>query len=205
VASAACNGMGACAASGTAVPCANNETKCNVAGTACQASCTADADCITGYFCDGTGACVKQKLQGDVCSETAGGAGQCLTANCRMCPGGSTRCVDGVCCSSTCTGDCQNCNTADTSPKGTCGFSVIGTPGRNACGNSLLCSGAATTCPTSCTVDTECVAGSYCDAAGKCVAELAPASACAPANCFGTNLCRQCQGGQQCPVALVCP
>jgi hypothetical protein len=202
---AACNGMGACANSGSPVNCANQTTKCNAAGTACQASCTMDTDCITGYFCDGTGACVKQKLQGDACSDVAGGAGQCLTTSCRMCPGGATRCVDGLCCSSTCTGDCQNCNTADTSPKGTCGFAVVGTPGRTACGSQLLCSGASASCPAGCTVDTECVAGYFCNTTGKCTLELAAAATCAPTNCFGMNSCRQCQGDQQCPVGLVCP
>jgi hypothetical protein len=206
VAPGSCNSMGGCKA-GTPVNCANNVTVCNGAGTDCAASCAQDADCITGYFCDGVGTCKKQLVQGVACDDAAGTtAGTCKNGGCAICGTGSGHCVDGFCCDQTtanCSRNCQYCGTLTTTP-GTCGPAKISTPGRNVCGNHFLCNGTSTLCPSKCTSDAVCVSGYYCAVAGDCVAEVA--TTCDPTNavCLGGAACRQCQGDLTCPASGTC-
>jgi hypothetical protein len=195
-----CNGSGGCSQTPLA-PCIY--TTC--AANACSTTCTGDNDCVAGRYCDATSHCVTQKASGMSCNDAAGS--DCLGANCRVCGTGANHCVDLVCCNKTaamCNANCQRCDSANVSGAGTCGFATLGTPGRAACGMNLLCSGAANNCPATCTVDAECVAGTYCDNAGHCTTEIASTLTCDPANCFGTNICRQCEGDATCPMNKKC-
>lgn len=72
--------------------------------------CTDDPDCVTAdEFCDDAGACVAKLPQGDPCDDAA------------ECDSGF--CEDGFCCNNACTGDCERCDSANTSaPDGTCSF-----------------------------------------------------------------------------------
>jgi hypothetical protein len=101
------------------------------------------ADCGAPQDCDGVGGC-KDTL-GTVCS----GGTTCATGNC----------VDGVCCSGTCVGQCIACEISLTgAPSGSC------TPipaGQHDPGDPCLmeCTGAGDCEGTVCTMDAECVSG----------------------------------------------
>ena len=71
--------------------------------TACLTTCAADTDCVANYHCD-SGACLANEGLGRACDE----ASDCA----------SGFCVDGVCCNTACTGQCEACNLAAT--LGTC-------------------------------------------------------------------------------------
>jgi len=72
----------------------------------CAMTCTASTDCDPGAHCE-SGACVADGDPGDPCTTT----GQCASG---------LGCVDGVCCTSSCTGTCMACNVAGS--LGTCTF-----------------------------------------------------------------------------------
>jgi hypothetical protein len=71
----------------------------------CATMCSTTPECDPGAFCNGMMTCQSQGMPGDACS----GPGQCA---------GGLPCVDGVCCTSACTGTCVACNLAGS--RGTC-------------------------------------------------------------------------------------
>src|SRR6266403_902824 len=199
-AAASCDGAGSCPAVLT--------TTCSpyVCGaTACKTSCTADADCAAGDYCDAGGACVAKKADGLAC----GGANQC----------GSGSCADGVCCDQACGGQCQACDLAG--QVGQC-VAVSGAPhgARTACSGSGSCAGscdgsnvAACAYPTvqcrgaSCTAGVATAAAS-CDGAGSCPAVVT--TTCNPYVC-GATACKtsctadaDCVSGDYCDAAGAC-
>lgn len=169
--------------------------------TACKTSCSSSSDCDSTHYCSGN-QCVPRVVRGGTCSAT----GQCVSG---------LTCVDGVCCNSACSGQCQAC---DVNP-GTCTTVPSGQPhgDRPACGSDgTLCAGSCNgTVTTSCFypgASTECIAAScadgvetlrsVCNAAGRCnpkqTADCSPFS-CGPTACFGNcsdNV--QCEAGKYC-------
>ncbi len=104
-----CNGAGACAdASG--ISCAAYACSAAACTTTCTEA-TAATDCAGTAFCTTSGTCAPKKASGTTC----GSGKECA----------SGFCVDGVCCASTCTGQCESCNEAGT--EGAC-VPVRGTP-----------------------------------------------------------------------------
>lgn len=150
--------------------------------SACATACTADASCESGSYCVNpgtTGTCAPKKADGAGCTAS----NQCT----------SGFCVDGVCCKSSCTGQCDSC--AEASSLGTC-IPVDGMPRgtRTACTAPYACSAGA--CATSCTKDAECATGRACDTASKtCVPKKANG-----ASCTGSSQCisGQCVDGTCC-------
>ena len=120
-----CNGTGTCVSGGT--------TDCTpyVCGaTACKTSCTADSDCASGNYCNGT-MCDAKKANGQMCTAS----NQCT----------SSFCIDGVCCATACLGQCQGCATAGS--VGTCTSLPIYTDDTNStmtCAGTQTCSGTGT-------------------------------------------------------------
>ena len=81
-----CSGTGTCGA--TSAACPANLT-CNAGGTACQISCgmaspTGDMNCVTGFYCDGTGAgsCQGKKAMALPCTRN----GECTNGTCAGTP-----------------------------------------------------------------------------------------------------------------------
>ncbi len=103
--------------------------------------------------CDGSGSC--KKSTGNACAVSA----DCLT----------TYCVDGVCCSSACTGVCKSCAIAGM--LGTCSNSAAGTDADNECADQ-----GAMTCGTT----------GVCDGAGACQ-KYPSGTICAPSSCSGST------------------
>jgi MYXO-CTERM domain-containing protein len=159
-------------------------------GTICGGGCTTDAGCASGQFCAG-GVCIAKLPIGGICSADT----QCASAHC----------VDGFCCDTVCTGQCQAC---DVIPKvGTCTTVVAGDEphgGRQPCAGVSAC---AATCDgvkaTSCTFPGRskacglalCQAGvettaSVCSGTGTCLA--ASNNTCDPFVCDTTPGAQQC-------------
>lgn len=100
VTGALCTGIDAtCNEDAKNIPC--GAWKCG--GSACTSTCASDDDCSAEGYCVAT-ACVPRRKNGLACTEG------------REC--GSGFCVDGVCCNSTCTGQCEACDIAGAA--GTC-------------------------------------------------------------------------------------
>jgi hypothetical protein len=127
----AVNGTCAFAPEGTSGrnPCANGFA-CNGKSPACAVTCTDDASCAAGYYCDAAGACAPQKAASATCNEAAGK--DCLTSGCRECSVGN--CVDGACCA-TCQG--SDALGATCTNDGSCesNHCVGGTCCQNSCGS----------------------------------------------------------------------
>jgi hypothetical protein len=101
----------------------------NCGATACHASCTTDAECVAGAYCD-TGVCVGKKGLSEGCS---------VKAECS-----SNECVDGVCCENACAGLCMTCNGKDTqgSPSpGLCTPVDTNTDPKDECAQGRACDG----------------------------------------------------------------
>ena len=160
---AGCNGMGACGTPG-ATMCA--PYRC--AGAACGTTCTSDADCTAGNFCDPTGHCVPTTPPGSGC-----------TAN-NQCASGF--CVDGFCCGSACAGSCEACDVPGM--QGTC-VPVTGAPH----GARTACVGGTGPCAGTCggTLRASCV---YPDNTTACrAASCSMGVATEAATCNGAGLC----------------
>ena len=91
--------------------------------TACFTACTSDGDCVAADYCASNGQCTPQKAQGSQCNEAAGA--DCATAGCHECAANEA-CVDGYCCNSSCTGQCQACDLSGS--QGTCTTVPSGQP-----------------------------------------------------------------------------
>jgi hypothetical protein len=179
---AVCRGDGTCPAL-EQVDCAPKACAAATGDSAqCVGDCTVDEQCQAGHFCKpGAGTCTTKLDPGTQC----GGDNQCA----------SHHCVDGVCCDTACTGQCEAC---DATP-GTC-TAVLGRPhkGRADCASdsqhpecagqcdgthalSCVYPGAGVDCRTaSCTNDIA-VPGASCTGTGTC--PLASQQACAPNTC----------------------
>ena len=187
-----CNGSGACATPSTST-CAPY-----VCGTnACRADCSADADCVSGYYCTGTnGTCMAKKASGAAC----GAAHECGTGNC----------TDGFCCGVASCPTCQACGSS-----GMCGNLADGAADARCtaappCGNTGACDGAgacrlaATTvaCGTASCSGSTFTPVSHCNGSGSCAAPTT--SSCAPYVC-GTNACNSsCSADTGCTSGYYC-
>ncbi|MBI2390734.1 MAG: FG-GAP repeat protein [Deltaproteobacteria bacterium] len=202
-----CNGAGACG-DATGVSC--GAYACS--GTSCKTACTdatAAEDCAATAYCTAAGTCAPKRANGTSCA-----AGKECT---------SGFCVDGVCCASTCSGQCEACN--ETGTEGAC-VPVSGAPRGT---KRPPCSGDPATCGGKCnginaaqcdypaaTKDcgTRCEGSSSvertCDGKGECVAK--DARSCAPFACDTNGKCRttcaadtDCTTGNRCADGTCAP
>lgn len=203
-----CSGGAATCGTAASIDCGGYA--CNSASPAiCRTTCGSDNDCLGTHYCE-SGSCSPRTGVGENCLSDA------------ECSQGDS-CVDGLCCNSTCSGQCEACDVQGF--EGQClavsgaphpGASTSG-PQRNACSSDgSSCAG---TCDgnqrTSCVYpagDTVCAAAScdgglavetsLCSGAGSCVTPAA--SNCSPYLC-GDDRClgectldSHCEGGLQC-------
>jgi Cellulose binding domain len=192
-----CDGKGTCQP-GTATSC--GAYICGTSGD-CKTSCAKDADCASGYVCNGT-----------ICGKKVNGVTCTTAAEC-----GSGYCEQGVCCNTGCEATCQSCNlsaatagTCTNVPTGQDPLNQCADAGAATCGTNGSCDGAGkcqlygsgTVClAQSCTGSTV-TAASRCDGAGKCVA--GSNSTCSPYNCGSTACLTSCGGNTDCVSPNVC-
>jgi MYXO-CTERM domain-containing protein len=191
-----CNGAGSCM----------NGAPVNCAPYACGAS-TCKTSCAAASDCDGTAYCTAQSE-----CKTKADPGKACAAD-QECSSG--HCVDGVCCDTTCTGQCEACDVAG--HVGTCS-PASGKPhgSRKACtAGAAECAGAcdgvnpaACAYPgkeTSCGAPS-CAAGqsikSSCNGKGDCSADTPVA--CSPYQCGATSCKDTCAGDADCVEGFRC-
>lgn len=194
-----CSGNGACypETSPSGVECKPYRCK----NGACAFPCATDDDCQPPNRCE-NGVCKPKRPNGKPCATLL----ECASGNC----------TDGVCCNSSCDGQCEACNLQN--QVGTCSFVVgepvaprppcDGTPPcQGACaGGSDFCAypGASVSCaPASCTGDVATPAAG-CDNAGQCAS--AASSPCNPYACDATSgACKTvCVSDNDCSQGAVC-
>ncbi|MBI2390827.1 MAG: hypothetical protein HYV09_14650 [Deltaproteobacteria bacterium] len=156
---------GVCCASSNCEPYATCGT-----GT-CPTTCSADASCSPGYYCGSGGTCIAKRDNGVAC--TAG----------RQCQTGS--CVDGVCCSSSCAGQCEACDVEGSVGSCTTGFLGPAHGSRPSC-SPYVCNWGS--CVSDCSgSDSYCATGFFCGGS-SCTAKYVNGVSCTGGN--------QCQSGQ---------
>lgn len=172
-----CDGAGTCRPATTA--------KCDpftCATTACKATCTADADCVSPNVCT-NGSCGKLP-PGAACTTAA----SCV----------SGFCAQGVCCDTACTGTCQSCALAGTT--GTC--SPV--PAGQAPTPATQC---AATAKTGCLTDGFCDGAGHCrdwPSGTQCAPAACTGQVFTPAaTCDGAGTCKTVTPGN-CPGNLLC-
>jgi hypothetical protein len=136
----------------------------------CPASCTTDVSCVSTHTCD-AGACVPRLPLGAGCSV----AKECA----------SQICVNGVCCDSSCSGQCDRCD-APSSP-GICSLQPAGFVGAPLC-SPYLCTGMSKTCPALCTNDNGCTLTHRCEN-NKCVLRLGSGKPCTDGTLCSSGNC----------------
>jgi len=146
--------------------CTKNTNKFGV----CPNSCSADGDCIPGFYCATNGQCLRRGDLGFNCSTDNG----CL----------SGFCADGVCCNRRCDATCEACNR---NTPGTCS-TVFGTPaaGHNCpispgCAKQYCDGSSPKSSACTCTLANgqACAIGDQCTA-GHCVQNVCCDGACGP-------------------------
>jgi len=189
----------------------------------CATTCTLDAQCASGFHCDGT--CVADQDNGGTCDEDSDcvsdhctngfccTSGTCcaLAANCPASFRDPASCMDAFTCQgeridATCLAN--TCDSTSVSDDSGCDVNVQA----NGCGPfaAVYCSGGAVQtppqCAFSCSADSECDAGFHCDVI--CVPNLPDGnfcdedSDCTSAHCMN-GLC--CGSGDCCNLASDCP
>ena len=166
-----CSGTGTCP-SQTASACSSGSCATDGSGK-CLGACTSTS-CPTGQYCASAGTCAPTKGNGtgNTCSTGA----ECTSTHCSS--------VDGVCCNSDCTGQCQTCNNST----GTCTRVASGQPvgGRAACTGSTdaICGGRCDNTSDNCSyppAGTSCLAATCTNSSTHQFAKTCPGSggACA--------------------------
>lgn len=193
-----CNGAGTCPPE-VMQDCGN--AGCNPEATRCDGDCVVDADCALGEACT-AGLCRPQGGNGSSCARDA----ECAAGIC----------TDGVCCNSTCQGQCEACDvpgklglcSAVTGvPHGTrvpcstdgseCGGSCDGTTrnrcdypeNETACGDPATCTAGIAKLPT------------FCVGSGACPANL---SQICPGACSGNKCTGGCANDAACGAGKFC-
>ncbi len=139
-------------------------------------NCTNDASCPTGYYCSKTasGHCTPQASLGGSCA-----ASLCKSSPCNICGAGAP-CVDNVCCQSSCSTPCFQCQTGT----GSCNALSSGTdPECSTANPGYLCSTNGCAKPNS----VACAASSEC-ASNNCVDTFCCNTVCNTTTCSGSTL-----------------
>ena len=194
-----CDGHGGCTKSDP-VSCTPYVCK----GSRCGTSCAGVLDCLPGSLCV-NGICSGERYQGGPCS---------FDKEC-----GSLKCVDGVCCESSCAQPCFACSATRTGkPNGVCAPVKAGADSRGtcsrappgSCANSGKCNGKGgcelqgleEVCGSASCAGNAAVPIGHCDGAGACAVD--PALSCGTDVCVG-GICQppcasdgDCGDGQTC-------
>jgi len=147
-----CDGGGTCGSFG---PISCGLYDCNAGGDGCLTSCTMSSQCAANAYCNMMNQCVIKKQNGANCQAND----HCVSSNC----------VDGVCCSSACDGECQRCNIVGSG--GTCQAIPQGTVDPQCTAPTTTCNGM-----QMCSLPV----GATCTANADCASNNCSAMVCAP-------------------------
>jgi hypothetical protein len=138
---------------------------CNAQGNFVFTPVAANSPCSVGVndACDGNGVCKKSL------GKTCGNGPECV----------STRCVDGVCCNSSCTTTCESCNIAGSI--GMCTPVPVGSDDNGCMGTNQSCNGS-----NNCDFEL----GQSCGGNGSCLSNMCVDGVCCSSSCNGP--CRAC-------------
>ena len=192
----------------------------------CTFSCTVNADCDSGAWCDdGTCAVMEQQPNGNACTNSFNCAsGHCQNGFCcesGNCCDTSSDCPAGLSAGATCDnpGTCQGSRIDKTCQNSMCSAQSVGDDSAcggtqvSACGHypSISCTSARTQgtpmCAMSCTNDSECDAAAHCDQ-NTCVADAGNGQTCDEASDCASGYCSNgycCSNGDCCNRATDCP
>ena len=206
--SSVCTAPGTCGKSASGVSCGNYA--CGAATGLCATTCSSEADCASGSWCDGAShTCQSKQAAGAACTTTS----QCV----------SGACVDGFCCDTACAGTCVACSALKKGggSDGVCGAIGVHTDPDNecaqqspsTCGTDGSCDGngacsfwaVGTLCGSSAgTCNGNLLVGEVCQGAGVC-AVSAGGVPCSPENCVG-GACAPCSTAADCltPATSYC-
>jgi hypothetical protein len=195
--SATCQGNGSCAPRQQQRCTAAG---CNPTGVQCAGTCTTDAQCTAAQYCS-AGICTARLDDGEPCGAP------------RQCTSGA--CVDGFCCDTGCTGQCEACDVSG--KEGTCSPATgLARNGRAACAASGACGGFCDgVARGACTVPNGAVtcgepycANGFSTAAATCsntVCVPPLPTGCDPYQCSPAGGCLdQCAADDDCAEGLVC-
>jgi hypothetical protein len=173
--------------------------------TECRTTCVTSDDCGPAFYCSNND-CIPRIGAGQKCKSDS------------ECPISNNHCVDSVCCDTTCTGQCEACNTPG--KVGTC-VGVKGDPvgGRTKCAaDGTKCDGfcdpsnrtacqfptTATSCsdPSCDTATNSAFAESFCTGKGSCA--VTKATGCEPYSCADTACNGNCTADAQCAKDAYC-
>ena len=169
-----CSGSGTCPTQ-TPSTCSTGSCATDNSGK-CLGACTSTS-CPTGQYCASAGNCLPKKGNGT--GNTCATGAECVSTHCSS--------VDGICCDSDCTGQCQTCGNST----GTCTRVASGQPvgGRAACAGSTdaTCGGRCNNTSDDCyfpPAGTSCLAATCTDSSTHQFAKTCPGSgdACATPN-----------------------
>jgi hypothetical protein len=148
---------------------------CSGTTTTCPTACTGPSSCATGAYCQ-NGGCQGTATNGQSCGTNAA----CV----------SHFCVDGVCCNSACTGQCEACDVAGSA--GTCS-PVAGSP-----------HGTRAACPTGSTSDPCTEAKCDGNTRTSCTGYVGSSQSCRAASCTNgvATLPSTCDGMGHCPAPV---
>ncbi|MDB4965477.1 MAG: hypothetical protein JWN44_1166 [Myxococcales bacterium] len=220
----------ACSGNGECTPQAGQAAGRCIDGHCCSLPDTS-ASCGTCRACTGAGGiCVNQGsgLPGNLCPDAGGntvcnGGGACKKNLAQACGSGAecynNICVDGYCCNTTCSSQCNACNVTP----GTCtvvtGAVVnLNMPARTACTGSGTCAGTCDGTNLSCQLPgsmTPCGSQTCTQGAGGAVVTLAGSCsagscsqvsqpACTYTQCAGTSCATTCAGDTDCVAGFYC-
>jgi hypothetical protein len=148
---------------------------CNGVASFCPGTCTADANCVPGDYCNSSGHCAAKGAQGTAC-----------TAN-NQC--GNSNCSDNYCCSSACSGGCDVCSAAlGAGANGVCTVAAKGASDTSPACAPFACDGSGVSCPSTCGVDSDCASNAYCGG-GTCKFKQGQGAGCTATDQCTSGFC----------------
>jgi hypothetical protein len=197
-----------------AQPACGTGMECNGTSAACAGTCSNDAQCSSQGYCGPNGQCQVKKALGETCT---------ADLECNAGSDGQTHCVDGVCCSSSCSEPCMACSASTKQSganSGACGPAKVHSNPHDSCtahdnsqpcGNTGYCTAFGTCalepptagCGTMTCTESSVLNGLFCDGKGTC-ASVPSSQTCGLYQCDKDHCTNPCKGDSDCLEGFAC-